>query len=278
MNISSRLVVSLAFFAGVSLVGCSGNPELSEVSTPETVSAPAPTIAVAGDEIVVEAESTPAEDEPVIAPSDPAEQSPPQNTKAAVVGKDSKSDEAEIERAEAYLAKNPNDRRAATIFGGALVEFGYFDRAIEFYKNRLSSHPDDSEFHYGLGWAYEKSEQWSSAVGAYEQAIKTDKNNLKAFNNLAWILATAPEDKIRDGKRAITLSKQAIVLSGKRASFLLETLAAAFAENGEFELAVEAQRLAIKDAPASSYKELRSRQSVYEKGLPYRIDSNENPK
>ena len=45
--------------------------------------------------------------------------------------------------------------------------------------------------------------QHAAAVTAYEQAIKSSPNDILALNGLAWVLATCPEYRIRDGKRAV---------------------------------------------------------------------------
>ena len=55
------------------------------------------------------------------------------------------------------------------------------------------------------------------------------------LNNLAWLLATAPEDKLRDGRRAVTLATEACRLTDYKADFILSTLAAAYAEAGDFD-------------------------------------------
>lgn len=59
------------------------------------------------------------------------------------------------------------------------------------------------------------------------------------LNNLAWVLATSPKEDVRDGKRAIKLATKACELTEFKEAHILSTLAAAYAESGDFEKARE---------------------------------------
>ena len=59
------------------------------------------------------------------------------------------------------------------------------------------------------------------------------------MNNLSWVLATSPDDDVRNGDRALELGKQAARLSDFSAPHILSTLAAAYAESGDLEKAIE---------------------------------------
>jgi tetratricopeptide (TPR) repeat protein len=69
-------------------------------------------------------------------------------------------------------------------------------------------------------------------------AIKANDGN--AENNLAWVLATYPDATIRNGNRAVELAEKAAVLPGGQDPIVLRTLAAAYAEAGQFSKAIEA--------------------------------------
>ena len=79
------------------------------------------------------------------------------------------------------------------------------------------------------------------------------KNNLalNAKNNLAWILATDPDDTIRDAKSALKLSEEVNQKTGHKNFATLDTLAAAQAESGQFAEAVKTINKAIKSARAA---------------------------
>ncbi len=78
-----------------------------------------------------------------------------------------------------------------------------------------------------------------------EQALASliEKGDARALNNLAWVLATSREERLRDGERAIDLARRACVASGWLEPSFIDTLAAAHAETGHWEHA-ERQQLA----------------------------------
>jgi tetratricopeptide (TPR) repeat protein len=67
-----------------------------------------------------------------------------------------------------------------------------------------------------------------------------------AYEMRAWLRATSPDPKFRDGKQALIDAKQACKLSHDDDAQSLDTLAAAYAELGDFGAAVEAEDRAIK--------------------------------
>ena len=98
-----------------------------------------------------------------------------------------------------------------------------------------------------------------------------------AGNDLAWILATAPDDTIRNGSEAVRLAEAACRGNEFREPQLLDTLAAAHAEAGQFrqaqEIAARALELARRQPNAELLKALEARQELYQQGRPYRDPS-----
>lgn len=92
---------------------------------------------------------------------------------------------------------------------------------------------------------------------------------LTALNNLAWFLATCPDDDVRDGRRAIALLEPAMDQSAQ----MLDTLAAAYAETGDFDHAGELQHQAILSLDSEEDPRLGAfvqRLLMYRRGLPWR--------
>ena len=87
----------------------------------------------------------------------------------------------------------------------------------------------------------------------------------------AWILAAAPDDELRDGKKAILLASAATKALGSETFFVLDVLAAAHAELGDFRAAVEHQTRALALAPAVQKAQLTERLNLYRDSKPYRI-------
>ncbi len=96
-----------------------------------------------------------------------------------------------------------------------------------------------------------------------------DQKDSYAYNNLAWILATCEDQKFRDGKRALIVARKAVDL--KPSSINCSTLAAAYAENGIFEEAINIMKKiesVDKDEKEKNEKYLtlfKNHQSVREK-------------
>ena len=55
------------------------------------------------------------------------------------------------------------------------------------------------------------------------------------LNNFAWVLATSPEDNLRNAKRSIEMSEHAAELTKHEQAHILSTLAAGYAESGDFD-------------------------------------------
>jgi TPR repeat protein len=97
------------------------------------------------------------------------------------------------------------------------------------------------------------------------------QNNVQALNDYAWLLATSPFAEVRNGQQAVTLALQAVDRS--RIPAYLDTLAAAYAETGKFDRAVETQREAltlVKDGETELVAELKSHLEAFEDGQPWR--------
>ena len=110
------------------------------------------------------------------------------------------------------------------------------------------------------------------AVAAYEELLERDPDDQMALNGLAWLLATSPDASLRDGKRAIELAAGACEWSNWSEPSFLDTLAAAYAEAGDFAHAVAMQNKAIASLPAGSadVSDYRERLQLYQNKKPYR--------
>ena len=157
--------------------------------------------------------------------------------------------------------------------GHALLEKGQLDGAIEHFRAALLIRPDHPDCHTTLAIALDERGQSAEAIEHYERALEISPQSVSALNNLAWLLATCPGASLRDGARAVQLAQQADQLSGGTNALVLRTLAAAYAEAGQFGKAIEkshaAARVAQMQGDNSLAGELKQETALYELGLPY---------
>ena len=99
----------------------------------------------------------------------------------------------------------------------------------------LEEHKDYGELMVWIGDEVMKRGQSAEAIAIYEKALAVRGDTLAALNNLAWHLAAHPNRSVCAGKRMVMWTEKAAALTEHGNPALLDTLAAAYAQNGEFE-------------------------------------------
>jgi tetratricopeptide (TPR) repeat protein len=114
----------------------------------------------------------------------------------------------------------------------------------------------------------------AQAVAHYRFALALQRDNPGLLNNLAWILATSPLADVRRGPEAAALAERACELTRRNEAVLLGTLAAAYAEAGEFDKAVATAEEAIARAQAAGQTDVAQKNqellNLYRGGKAYR--------
>lgn len=112
---------------------------------------------------------------------------------------------------------------------------------------------------------------YDKAIADYNEAIRLDPNDADVYGAVAWLWATCPDAKHRNGKKAVEFATRACGLSDWKEAYNQGTLAAAYAELGEFEKAVEWQEKANKlYADSDAWKKGEDRLKLYKEKKPYR--------
>ena len=111
-------------------------------------------------------------------------------------------------------------------------------------------------------------------VAGYVEQLRSNPNDMDTLDHLAWILATSADAKIRNATQALQMAEKAFVLSKGQQPVILDTLGAAYAENGKFGQALNAVRKALQLAIAADdqhmVETLRQRIRLYESQQPLR--------
>jgi len=158
--------------------------------------------------------------------------------------------------------------------GHALLEKGEFDSAIQVCRSALFLRPSDSDCHTTLAIALEEKGNPAEAIQHYQKALELSPRSIPALTNLAWLLATSRDASLRNGPKALELAKQADQLVAGTNGLVLRTLAAAYAENGEFASAIRtassAMQLARIHGEDSLVRDLDQQIALYQLRMAYR--------
>jgi tetratricopeptide (TPR) repeat protein len=209
------------------------------------------------------------------------------------------------------LEIDPRCIKARANLASALAELGEIDQAIDAYRKTLSVDPKYAHAHFELGRLLlrrsqlpEAERHFAAAIeiqpqvpGAYyclgqvlvlrgeaaagieyfRQALELDPKFVDALNTLAWVYATHPDRRIRNGKQAVALAQRACHLTGEKVPAALDTLAAAYAEAGDFgnalRTAAKAKILAEQAGNAALAAQINNRLLLYSASRPFRAGS-----
>jgi tetratricopeptide (TPR) repeat protein len=175
---------------------------------------------------------------------------------------------------EKALALRPYYFIAHYSLSTALLQKGELDAAISHCRVALSIQPEHAEARISLATALDQKGQIADAIVNYEKALTSSPQSIPAQNNLAWLLATCSNPSLRNGNKALELARQADQLSSGANLIVRRTLAASYAEIGDFakaiEIAQDALRLAQAQGDSALAAQLQKEVAIYQAGSPYR--------
>jgi tetratricopeptide (TPR) repeat protein len=137
-------------------------------------------------------------------------------------------------------------------------------KALVLYDKILTDHPDNLPARRGRADALLAIGKQAEAIADYERILKAEPEDTGVLNNLSWVLSTSPNDKIRDGKRALELATKACELTKYQQGHIVSTLAAAYAELGDFESARKWSAKAVEIGTEDQKADLRKELETYE--------------
>jgi len=190
-----------------------------------------------------------------------------------------------LETGRAYLALRYADRllRLAPAYPGvsglrarAHRAAGALDAELKNVEKAVALSPKDAMAARHMADLYRRAGRLEDSMKYLGKAADLSPNDPGTIASMAWLLATNPDDGIRDGKRAVELAKRAVTLTESKVPQPLDILAAALAETGDFKAAVEAEKQALalaKKAAPRLVPALERRLESLVKGRPIRVAS-----
>jgi tetratricopeptide (TPR) repeat protein len=109
--------------------------------------------------------------------------------------------------------------------------------AAELAQKAAGLQPDQARPFQVLGWVLSQQKKLDEAIAAYGKAIDIDPNYAPAHNDLAWLLSTCADAKLRDPAQAVVLAKKAVELDQKNRAYA-NTLGAAYYRTSDWNAAI----------------------------------------
>lgn len=156
--------------------------------------------------------------------------------------------------------------------GTLFLATGRREEAIRDLGECIRREPKDPDAYVVRARALTEKRMYTQAREHLEKAVAVRPNYPFALNSLAWLRATCVDDSVRDGQTAVRLASKACELSEWKNPRHLDTLAAAYAETGDFEKAVEMEKRAVglSNPTGSEREDKESRLRLYQERKPFR--------
>ncbi|HVK12282.1 MAG TPA: tetratricopeptide repeat protein [Gemmataceae bacterium] len=151
------------------------------------------------------------------------------------------------------------------------LETKKYDDAIADFNTSLELRETDTAYR-NRAQAYVKKKEYVKAARDFRDAANLNPQSAINLNALAWHLCTAPDSNARDGRRAVEIALKACELTEYKNGGYVDTLAAAYAEAGDFAKAVEWQEKALKagDIPIKDMAAAKKRLELFKAKKAYR--------
>jgi tetratricopeptide (TPR) repeat protein len=145
------------------------------------------------------------------------------------------------------------------------------DQAISHYDEAVRLAPDDAYAAACRADLLTDLGRYADAAAEYERTLELDPKSAHANSSFAWLMATCPDDSVRNPQLAIARANFAIELTGQNDAVSFDTLAAAQASAGDFSAATQTVRQALELAGPAEREVYEQRLLMYQRAKPYRI-------
>jgi len=140
--------------------------------------------------------------------------------------------------------------------GLAFIAKGDTEQAAQNFVRAIHYKNDFAQAYRCYAEILQRTGNIEESINNYQKALQLDPFQADVLNNLAWILATTPEQDNRNAQKAIELAQKAARFTHYQSPAMLDTLAAAYASNGQFELAVQTANEALQLAKKKKLKQM----------------------
>ncbi len=156
--------------------------------------------------------------------------------------------------------------------GDVWYEKADYEKALADYNEAIRLDAKNADAYNNRGRVWSSKKDYDKALADYNEAIRIDPTDYYGLCNKGKMLATCPKDSIRDGKKALELTKKACELSHYKEAWVLAALAAAHAELGQFDDAVKWQKKALEDKEYAEDEDKKGKKKLetYEQKKPWR--------
>lgn len=170
----------------------------------------------------------------------------------------------------AVLEMDEDNVKALNNRANVYVNLGDYDAALADLDRAIELDEKNSAAYNNRGHAHEMRGNYEQAMSDYRRATELDPKHALAANNLAWLAATCPDEAVRDSSTAVSRALAACELTNHEQPLFLSTLAAAYAEQGDFDKAVETQQQANRLVEDRLPEEFEKRLETFQQGRSYR--------
>lgn len=180
---------------------------------------------------------------------------------------------ARIEGLSMAIARSPRDPTFYVERAQAYEADGQYETALADLDQAMTLRPDDAKYRYLRGIAYAYAGDDAAARQDFARAEAMDPDSAESYNARAWLMATAPNPQMRDGKKAVESGTRACEMTDWKDPDMLGTLAAAYAEAGDFDDAIKWQQKAVDLTSPTLLVTLNERQArlaLYQSRRPWR--------